>query len=213
MDYEKQGSDFLVKHRMAMAVKFLRHDRYFPDDTESRDIFRITLVRGVKKYPITFGQSIANSTGDGSHLPTAYDLLACVTKSDSGSFEDWCSEFGNDSDSRKAERLWNLVTKDWRAVQAFFTEDELSELQEITAMKVKVTMEADIGDLPQYRGQAGQLNIRDLLKEMQFSVLDKLLRTYEEQPGPHASEIRAILNEEKTLSERLLATLKIEAQS
>lgn len=63
--------------------------------------------------------------------PTAYDLLACLTKYDPMSFEDFCSEFGCDTDSRKAERTYNAVREEWYKVNRFFTKQQLEELQDI----------------------------------------------------------------------------------
>lgn len=65
-------------------------------------------------------------------VPTAYDVLACVTKSDPGTFEDFCSDFGYDTDSRKAEGVYRAVIKEWRSVERFFTPEEITELQEIS---------------------------------------------------------------------------------
>jgi hypothetical protein len=61
----------------------------------------------------------------------AYDLLACVEKSDPGTFEDFCSNFGYDSDSRKAFDVYLAVQQEAAKIQRFFTEEELKELQEI----------------------------------------------------------------------------------
>lgn len=41
--------------------------------------------------------------------PTAADVLACVcsdARADEQSFEEWCSEYGYDADSRKAEQTY-----------------------------------------------------------------------------------------------------------
>ena len=64
--------------------------------------------------------------------PTAYDLLACIEKNDPGDFEEFCSEFGYDTDSRRAEDNWRAVVKEWQKVRRFFTAEELAELQEIS---------------------------------------------------------------------------------
>lgn len=61
MDYEKQATDFLEKTGTVMTVKFVKYDKYFPDDKEKRDIYNITLKRGNREYTFTFGQSIVNS--------------------------------------------------------------------------------------------------------------------------------------------------------
>jgi hypothetical protein len=63
--------------------------------------------------------------------PTAYDILACLTKSDPGTFEDFCSSYGYDDDSRSAERTYNAVREEWLNLAALFTEEEMAELQDI----------------------------------------------------------------------------------
>lgn len=64
-------------------------------------------------------------------MPSAYDLLACLQKSDPGSFKDFCGDFGYDTDSRKAERVYEAVRAEWFKMNDFFTDAELTELQEI----------------------------------------------------------------------------------
>ena len=130
-DYQTQGNDFLKKNKITMTTVFLEHKSYFRDEKETRDIYRVTLLKGRKKYSTKFGQSIIKSTGNGTYHPTAYDLLTCITDNDPGSFEDFCSAFGYDNDSRKAELTWKRVVKDWKAVSKFFSEEELAQLQDI----------------------------------------------------------------------------------
>lgn len=63
--------------------------------------------------------------------PTAYDVLASITKSEPGTFEDFCGGYGYDSDSRRAYQTYEAVVDEWKKVRAFFTDEELTELQEI----------------------------------------------------------------------------------
>lgn len=63
--------------------------------------------------------------------PTAYDMLDCITRYEPGTFEDFCSDYGYDSDSRRAETVYQAVVKEWRMVSRFFTAEELAEIQEI----------------------------------------------------------------------------------
>jgi hypothetical protein len=63
--------------------------------------------------------------------PTAYDVLAGVTKYDPGRFEDFCADFGYDTDSREAERTYHAVCDEYRKVRSFFTSDEMTELEDI----------------------------------------------------------------------------------
>ncbi len=63
--------------------------------------------------------------------PTAYDVLACLTKYNPGSFENFCSEFGYDTDSRKAEKTYNAVKEEYMNVCSLFNDTEIEALQEI----------------------------------------------------------------------------------
>lgn len=63
--------------------------------------------------------------------PTNYDILACLTKYDPGTFEDFCSEYGYDTDSRQAERTYKTVKEEFINLQTIFTDKEIEELQEI----------------------------------------------------------------------------------
>jgi len=62
--------------------------------------------------------------------PTLYDILACLTKYDPGSFKDFCSNYGYDEDSRKAFEVYIAVQKEWEQVNNLF-HDVLTELEEI----------------------------------------------------------------------------------
>jgi hypothetical protein len=104
------------------------YKRYFSDDKEQRFVFKLRLTRDGRKYTFKFGQSIAS----GSEEPTLYDVLACLTKYDPEHFENFCSEYGYDTDSRKAYKTYLAVCREYEAVKRLFPEDEvISELSEI----------------------------------------------------------------------------------
>lgn len=63
--------------------------------------------------------------------PTSYDVLACMTKYDPGSFEYFCSEFGYDSDSKTADRVYAAVKEEWLNVCRIWNDSEIEELAEI----------------------------------------------------------------------------------
>lgn len=63
--------------------------------------------------------------------PTAYDVLTCLQKYGVGTFEDFCSEFGYDEDSRTAEKTYKAVVKEYDNVCKIWTDEEIEELQEI----------------------------------------------------------------------------------
>jgi len=140
MDCQKQGTDFLSKHNIEMKVKFIKYAPYFSADKKSRDIFKITFMRIMEEnkpcidsapFSITFGQSLNDSTGSGNNPSFAYDILACITKSDPEDFQFFCDDYDYDSDSIKALKIYKNVKKEWEKVKNFFTQEEIEELQEI----------------------------------------------------------------------------------
>lgn len=63
--------------------------------------------------------------------PNAYDILTCLQEYDTGTFENFCSEFGYDTDSRSAEKTYNAVCEEWENVSKLFTTEQIEQLQEI----------------------------------------------------------------------------------
>lgn len=65
--------------------------------------------------------------------PTPYSILACIS-SDAytpDTFEEYCSEYGDNPDSLKAKQTFNRCASFARRLRAFFTPAELEQLSEI----------------------------------------------------------------------------------
>lgn len=88
-----------------------------------------------KTFTVTFYNSIASKGA----MPTAYDVLACLTKGYVGTFEDFCLMFGYDmydentgKINQTVKRVYNGCVKEYKKVQAFFTRPgELERLCDI----------------------------------------------------------------------------------
>lgn len=126
-----------------------------PDwDKHNHDIYYVWLIRGDKRELFEFTDSTMNTaarlkkplTQHERNLDcyefrklcikeykklSAYDFLACVTKSDPGMFTDFCSDLGYDSDSIKALSIYNAACDEYKKMRKLFTPDELEKLQEI----------------------------------------------------------------------------------
>lgn len=63
--------------------------------------------------------------------PDAYDMLNCLQPMSADTFEDFCSEYGYDEDSRSAEKTFNAILSQDRAMRKLFTSEELEALNEI----------------------------------------------------------------------------------
>jgi hypothetical protein len=84
-------------------------------------------INDLSKYQ-SGGQQLTLKKGK---TPTEYDILACLIKSDPGSLEDFCSNFGYDADSKTAEEIYEAIKQEWKNVQVIWTDEEISKLQEI----------------------------------------------------------------------------------
>jgi hypothetical protein len=125
--YEQQAIDFLNSTSTGFTSTYKTHDFYFYGDKETRDIYTIVLKNKLHRYRFNFGQSIANA---GEH-PTPYSVLACLQKSDVGTFNNFCDEFGYNSDSRKAFKTYKAVKREWENVKKLFSPEQIEMLQEI----------------------------------------------------------------------------------
>lgn len=61
-DYNVQALDFLNATNTKMTAEFIENGKHFDDDKHNRDIYKVTFKRGNRKFSVSFGQSLANST-------------------------------------------------------------------------------------------------------------------------------------------------------
>lgn len=125
-EYTMQAIRFAEKVGLKMKVLGYEWEKPEWDKKYEHAKFRIRFSRNGKSWTLEFYQSIS----EGSKKPSIYDVLACVTKYDPGTFEEFCDEFGYDEDSRKAERIWKAVKKEYKNVCRLFG-DVMDELREI----------------------------------------------------------------------------------
>lgn len=126
MNYQKQANEFALKHGIKLIINGYEYKTHF-DDNKLRYVFNLTLKCGKKQYTFEFGQSEAA----GSEEPTMYDVLACLTKYDPGTFENFCGDYGYDTDSRKAEKTYKAVCREFAAMERLFSPEILEEMAEI----------------------------------------------------------------------------------
>lgn len=127
--YEQQANDFLEKTGAKIKISFLKYDYHFNNDKDKRDIYRITILKNKKRFSFNFGNSIHNTNLN--IKPTNYDILGCLQKYDVGTFENFCDEFGYNSDSISALKTYKSVCKEYSNLCKLFSDTEIELLQEI----------------------------------------------------------------------------------
>jgi hypothetical protein len=89
--------------------------------------WRVTLRYKRRQMTISYSMGPAHSSE-----PKTADVLGCLVSDANGyiggrDFEDWCQEYGYDTDSRKAERTWNAVQKQTRQLERLLGPELLEE--------------------------------------------------------------------------------------
>ena len=114
-DYETKALQFAERWGVELSVKHYKYDKYLAEDTQKRHIFKFSIKTANGEYSATFGQSLA----DGEKTPTTYDILSALTKSDPGTYKDFCAEFGY-AGGEDTIKIWKSVCKEWRGVLKLF---------------------------------------------------------------------------------------------
>lgn len=122
---KKSYEDFVLEYKK-------EHKKGPAGIASSLDSFAQYVIKGIGDKIIELEkETTLLDQSDNIVEPTAYDLLSCLTKYDPGTFENFCADYGYDTDSRKAEKTYKEVMKEWENVSRIFSTDELEQLQEI----------------------------------------------------------------------------------
>jgi hypothetical protein len=157
-EYEQEAIDFCERWGIEIKADRLGTFPHFDEDDTPRDVYNVSIVTAKGAMTLKYGDSITNTEarqGNAQPMgyrkrmtqgelsgyqrkmqkkwrkPSEYDILACITKYDPGTFNDFCSDFGYDNDSKKAEKTYFAIQEEWENVRRIFTEEQLEELQEI----------------------------------------------------------------------------------
>lgn len=150
-EYIKQATEFLQKTHAKMKIEYvgLAVNKEWKEK-EKRCLYEITLTSPRGSMIFNFWDSIRNTkirtmpfeaynvqankelaAKKKAAVPSVYDVLACLQKYDPGTFEDFCSDYGYDEDSRTAERIYFAVQKEYTQLASLFTPEQMEELTKI----------------------------------------------------------------------------------
>lgn len=94
--------------------------------------FQESELKTIRAAFIGFGFGRVYERNEDYAIPTAYDVLSCLQKNEVGTLEEFCREFGYDTDSRKAEKIYSAVCHEWQEIKALYNDEEIERLQEIS---------------------------------------------------------------------------------
>ena len=88
------------------------------EDSDNMDNWRCVLRAGHRRMTVYFSKGVGHKGTE----PTAAEVLDCLASDAAGvenarSFEEWCSEYGYDTDSRKAERIFKACARQAAALR------------------------------------------------------------------------------------------------
>jgi len=143
--YTEQAEGFLRDAKTNINIVYTGKRKHSTDDEEKRDCYSVTLSNSKGEYEFSFGDSIENTQNRDSpklYKPgyrkenqhqkvTAYDVISCLTKNPPGDFEDFCSDYGYDNDSKAAEKVYKAGVAEYRGLKAIFSMEELELMSEI----------------------------------------------------------------------------------
>jgi len=132
-------SSFTIKrinqHLAAMGITFekvkvpARTDNLMEDMPEGTNHFHVTIGHACEAYSFYYSQGPAHK-GLPENADIMYSLIMGISSSDE-CFEDWCSNYGYDTDSRKAFKIYQAVIEAAANMRRLFSDKKIEELQDL----------------------------------------------------------------------------------
>lgn len=134
--FQEQGTVFLEETHTTMKVEYSRYRAVFLLSGVNA-VYEVTLENQFHIYTFEFTQSVVGTQN--GEVPTAYDVLACLQKSDYSleSFEDFCSEYGYEqyddegNEHRDNKATYEACCNEYENINELFTDEQLEALREI----------------------------------------------------------------------------------
>jgi hypothetical protein len=119
---------FIRANRISMTAERW-HENPSMLDSANMDHWKCALRSGNKRMTVYFSMGY----GHNGKAPKVADVLDCLSSDASGienarSFEDWCSEYGYDTDSRKAEKTFKTCEHQAKRLSNFLGSDAFQTL-------------------------------------------------------------------------------------
>ena len=141
--YETEARDFMIRNKIKVSITLKdREVNRLWNENSKRNRYSVYIQNTDtdEAMRVIFWDSVYNT--EHNITPTCYDVLACLTKYDPGEYEDFCCEFGYETEienqfgrftrNETAYKIWKACCDEWKKVKRVFGEGEaLEELREI----------------------------------------------------------------------------------
>jgi hypothetical protein len=99
-------SSFIARNRIKVSVRKAERNPNMDDMPRGSTHWAVTIHHDGSRMTVPFSQGSAHTSE-----PKLADVLDCLASDSSsvdnaGSFEEWCAEYGYDTDSRRAEKTY-----------------------------------------------------------------------------------------------------------
>jgi hypothetical protein len=123
---EKSIEQFIKEHGITSKAEY---GAPYNEDFSQSDPWTVTLRRGKQRMAVPFYMGM----GHNGKEPDTATVLDCLASDSSGvengqDFDGFCSEFGYDTDSRKAEKIYKACERTARRLKQFLGSDLYEEL-------------------------------------------------------------------------------------
>lgn len=130
-DTEKLAAEFLMNTGATISIEKAvpqKQPLWAKKDENHGINYWIVIKMDKNEYGFDFWGSIVDK--EKNRKPTEASILSCLIPCGSETFEDFCDEFGCDSDSMNAFKSFQAQKKQDDAVRKLFTSDEIESLIE-----------------------------------------------------------------------------------
>lgn len=141
--YETEARDFMIRNKIKMSITFKdREANRLWNENSKRNRYSVYIQNTDtdEAMRVIFWDSVYST--EHNITPTCYDILACLTKYNPGEYEEFCFEFGYETEienqfgrftrNETAYKIWRACCDEWKRVKRVFGEGEtLEELREI----------------------------------------------------------------------------------
>ncbi|MFA5377545.1 MAG: hypothetical protein WC455_17470 [Dehalococcoidia bacterium] len=120
-------NEFVKKYNVQITSRFVDENKNAPDWKDANH-YKVTLRCKGRQLTTYFSQGYGIKED-----PTAAGVIDCLASDAVGvenarSFEDWASEYGYATDSRRAERLFKICEMQAKKLRSFLGDDLYEEL-------------------------------------------------------------------------------------